>query len=279
MAFEIRTMERRGRGRGPVAGSTPASAPDSAPPVGTLLAMCSRSEAAERERFRELSLLEQLAGTESQKLPSVDPARAVKRYQRPAAGAPPPPSSELRPLHILTQTADHLLSLWADRTEVAPATRYAFVSDRLRAVQQDLTVQRLHAPHLLARIARFHALMELAFASVEQASARAAAALSPHSGCWLLGAPLGLEGVVHPAAHAKEIDLMLRLRPVLVQAAWPFFPVPPPSRRPRRMAFPAFTIGCSSATRSSQRSNGTTTEAGISSHWRSAWRRDSADCR
>jgi len=130
--------------------------------------MCSPREAAERERFRELSLLEQLPGTESQKLPSVDPTRAVKRFQRPAAGAPPPPPCDLRPLPVLNATVDHLLALWADRPDIPAATRYAFVSDRLRSVQQDLTVQRLEAPRLLARIARFHALMELAFASLDQ---------------------------------------------------------------------------------------------------------------
>lgn len=138
------------------------------PPLGTLLAMCSPAEATEREKFRELSVLEQRSGTHLQKYPAVDMALAVKRYQRPAAGAPPPPPAELRPLHVLEKTVDHLLGIWGDRLEVAPAVRYTFISDRLRAVQQDLTVQRIHAPHLLVRIARFHALMEAAFASHEQ---------------------------------------------------------------------------------------------------------------
>ena len=51
--------------------------------------MCSAREARERESCLEVNRLEQLAGTESQRRPSIDPALAVKRYQRPAAGAPP----------------------------------------------------------------------------------------------------------------------------------------------------------------------------------------------
>ena len=177
--------------------SKAAAAEPSPAVIGTLEAMCSESEAYEREMCLELSLLEQLpaqaapapaaaapppavekprwgddngngggkhdrlAAKANHDRPKVDLKRAVKRYQRPAAGAPPPSPSELRPLPTLEQTVDYLLNLWCERTDVPQLVRYVFLSDRLRAVQQDLTVQRIHQPTLLARIVRFHALIEL----------------------------------------------------------------------------------------------------------------------
>jgi len=174
-----------GRGGGTAAALTASDAPPSA--VGTLMAMCSEAEAREREMCLELSALEQQAPgsasappppqpsagrldmKRSHDRPRVDFAKAVKRYQRPAAGAPPPAPSELRPLPVLISTVDYLLSLWCDRADVAPLVRYVFISDRLRAVQQDLTVQRLVSPALLARIVRFHLLIELEFVSLPNA--------------------------------------------------------------------------------------------------------------
>ena len=144
--------------------------------VGTLNAMCSEAEAKEREMCLELSALETLppgaappppsvvatggAGNRlevkrSMDRPRVDISKAVKRYQRPAAGAPPPAARDLRPLPMVLQTVDYLLAVWCDRLEVPALVRYVFLSDRLRAVQQDLTVQRLSCPHVLARIVRF----------------------------------------------------------------------------------------------------------------------------
>jgi len=137
--------------------------------VGLAMGMCSEAEALDRQACLELSRLEYLQGTEWQKRPQVDLARAVKRYQRPAAGAPPPPASELRPLPVLERTVAYLLQQWLARGDVPPINRYVFISDRLRAVQQDMTVQRLHAPILLARIVRFHLLMELEFCSLANA--------------------------------------------------------------------------------------------------------------
>ena len=67
----------------------------------------------------------------------------MKRFKRPDAGAPPPSASELRPLPVLRHTVDFLLQLWQRRSEAAPLDRFAFISDRLRAVMQDISVQRL----------------------------------------------------------------------------------------------------------------------------------------
>ena len=156
----------------------PLRAPSSAAPVGTLEGMCSEAEAAEREECNELSFLEvsapppagQQQQQQQQRRARVDYARAVKKYQRPAAGAPPPDASTLRPLGALHATVEYLLSVWVERRDVAPLQRYVFISDRLRAVQQDLTVQRLRATPLLARVVRFHALMEAEFGSLADAA-------------------------------------------------------------------------------------------------------------
>eukprot|EP00966_Prymnesium_polylepis_P127474 2948507-Prymnesium_polylepis.1 len=61
----------------------------------------------EREACLELSRLELLRGTEQNRRPSANPSLAVKKYKRPAAGEPPPPKSQLRPLRILEQTVEH----------------------------------------------------------------------------------------------------------------------------------------------------------------------------
>ena len=149
--------------------------------MGTLCAMCSEAEAREREECFELSILETRPTPEAkgsavvgvgvgggggiggggggEVLPKptakkrADLSRTVKRYQRPAAGKQDPGPHELRPLPTLLETVDYLLRLWVSPSEPAPPlTRYVFISDRLRAVQQDLTVQRLACAPLLARI-------------------------------------------------------------------------------------------------------------------------------
>ena len=73
--------------------------------------------------------------------PKCDPELAVKRYKRPDAGAPGPAAAQLRPLPVLRHTVGFLLQLWQRRSEAAPLDRVAFISDRLRAVMQDISVQ------------------------------------------------------------------------------------------------------------------------------------------
>ena len=135
--------------------------------------MCSEAEAKDREACLELSALEIVDGTQQQRRPSADVSKTVKKYQRPAAGAPPPPLSSLRPLPVLERTVDYLLRVWAARLDVPPLARFLFLSDRLRAVQQDLSVQRLHSIPLLARIVRFHLLAEAQVQAKAQAEAQA----------------------------------------------------------------------------------------------------------
>ena len=45
---------------------------------------------------------------------------------------------------MLRHTVDFLLQLWQRRSEAAPLDRFAFISDRLRAVMQDISVQALY---------------------------------------------------------------------------------------------------------------------------------------
>ena len=124
----------------------PPDAPAGAAGAGTCLRMCCEREWRDREQFRELSRLEYAVGsTERDSRPKCNPELAVKRFKRPDAGAPPPSADELRPLPVLRETVDFLLRLWQRRAEAAPLDRFAFISDRLRSVMQDLSVQRLQA--------------------------------------------------------------------------------------------------------------------------------------
>lgn len=135
-------------------------------PRGTCEGMCSEVEIAEREACLELNPLEILQGTEAQRRPRPDLTLAVKRYQRPAAGKADPLPAELRTTKALERTVEHLLKVWNSREDLPQLTRYLFISDRLRAVAQELLIQQLSLPFLLAKIARFHLFVEVAFSDV-----------------------------------------------------------------------------------------------------------------
>nr|XP_060613852.1 SAC3 domain-containing protein 1 [Anolis sagrei ordinatus] len=110
----------------------------STPAVGTCPGMCPASEFDRRRRQRCLHHLE--LGPPPSCQP--DASLAVKEYSRPAAGKPPPCPQELRPPSVLLDTVRHLLSLDSD-AKGDEAERCAFVTDRLRAIRLDLTLQRL----------------------------------------------------------------------------------------------------------------------------------------
>ncbi|XP_077183465.1 SAC3 domain-containing protein 1 [Paroedura picta] len=102
-------------------------------PTGTCLEMCPAGELARRRRQGRLHVLER-----------GPPEQAVKEYSRPAAGKERPRPEELRPPPVLLATVRHLLGEAArGRPDVSAAEQCAFVSDRLRAVRLDLTVQRV----------------------------------------------------------------------------------------------------------------------------------------
>ncbi|XP_068117694.1 SAC3 domain-containing protein 1 [Hyperolius riggenbachi] len=125
----------------------------SLPPVGLCLDMCPEKERKEREKHQRLHPLEiqngQPVGKKIRrgKYIIADPGRMVKEYSRPAAGKELSSPSELRPPATLLKTVHYLLmEIWENINErdlANVALAYTFVFDRLRAVRQDLTVQRI----------------------------------------------------------------------------------------------------------------------------------------
>ncbi|XP_006136664.2 SAC3 domain-containing protein 1 [Pelodiscus sinensis] len=117
--------------------------------VGTCPRMCPQSELTQRERQGRLHRLELQEGTRQG-----DPDRVVKEYSRPAAGKELPRPQELRPAPVLLTTVRYLLGQVTSRADLPPAEVYAFVSDRLRAVRQDATLQRLQGAPCVALLER-----------------------------------------------------------------------------------------------------------------------------
>lgn len=123
------------------------------PPVGLCLDMCSERERRERARHRRLHPLEvqkdQFRSRDFRQgsQPIADPDRTVKEYSRPAAGKEFSSPRDLRPPATLLKTVQYLLmEIWENVNEQDPTSlslAYPFVFDRLRAVRQDLTIQRI----------------------------------------------------------------------------------------------------------------------------------------
>ncbi|KAL0213101.1 hypothetical protein RCL1_006727 [Eukaryota sp. TZLM3-RCL] len=105
--------------------------------VGTCPDMCPASERTTRAENRSLDPLEVVPGDVYET--SID--LAVKSYARPAAGIEITPDL-VRPIHVLEKTITHLESL-LDSTEFDLSNICSFVSNRLRAIDQDLRVQAL----------------------------------------------------------------------------------------------------------------------------------------
>uniref|UniRef100_A0A3Q0S2J4 Si:zfos-452g4.1 n=1 Tax=Amphilophus citrinellus TaxID=61819 RepID=A0A3Q0S2J4_AMPCI len=120
-------------------------------PKGTCQTMCPAQELRNREAQNRLHHFEMLAGTEKDRRPKADPSRAVKEYSRPAAGKDATKPSDLRPPPVLLKTVNYLI----DDIAAAPSL---FVFDRLRAVKQDMIIQRvsgLDCVVILERTLRF----------------------------------------------------------------------------------------------------------------------------
>ncbi|CAM9570133.1 unnamed protein product, partial [Choristocarpus tenellus] len=119
---------------------------------GICALMCPTSEMLEREAEGGLSVYEATEATAN--LPSrqrvADPARAVKKYRRSAAGRDMYRPDQLRPLPVLEATVDYLLeTIYAQEQDQAAVGNpdftcrkgrqcggsYVFVEDRLRAVR------------------------------------------------------------------------------------------------------------------------------------------------
>eukprot|EP00730_Choanoeca_flexa_P018126 TRINITY_DN8798_c0_g1_i1.p1 TRINITY_DN8798_c0_g1~~TRINITY_DN8798_c0_g1_i1.p1 ORF type:complete len:542 (+),score=115.89 TRINITY_DN8798_c0_g1_i1:144-1769(+) len=117
------------------------------------MSMCPREEQLRRQEQNRLHPLERLpqnVQADNKGLPRVDPSQAVKEYSRPAADKPKPCPSELRPSSVLLSSARHLYNIAQDQAVVDGQLRsaklascYAFLSDRLRALRQDMLIQGL----------------------------------------------------------------------------------------------------------------------------------------
>ncbi|KAM9301638.1 SAC3 domain-containing protein 1 [Gastrophryne carolinensis] len=122
-------------------------------PIGVCLDMCSERERREREQHRRLHPFEMqsrlvMARTFRNKAHALaDPSRTVKEYSRPAAGKELSSPRDLRTPETLLKTVHYLLmEIWENNVErevASLALAYPFVFDRLRAVRQDLTIQRI----------------------------------------------------------------------------------------------------------------------------------------
>ncbi|XP_063531345.1 germinal-center associated nuclear protein [Cydia strobilella] len=116
---------------------------------GTCLSMCPEDEVKMRERAKMVHVLEVID----------DKKVLVKCYSRSAADSMVAVPRLLRPYRVLQDTVRHLLLKIARKEETNITVIYDFVSDRLRAVRQDMTVQRLLANecmNLLEPMIRFH---------------------------------------------------------------------------------------------------------------------------
>ncbi|XP_020788810.1 SAC3 domain-containing protein 1 [Boleophthalmus pectinirostris] len=113
-------------------------------PKGTCQTMCPAFEMRQRQAQHRLHQYEILRGTAKDRQPRADPLRTVKEYARPAAGKDSTNPSDLRAPDVLQKTVRYLLDEIATSPNLHPWTEvYGFVFDRLRAVKQDMIIQRL----------------------------------------------------------------------------------------------------------------------------------------
>ncbi|CAG5011440.1 unnamed protein product [Parnassius apollo] len=116
---------------------------------GTCYQMCPQDETILRERAGLVHLLE-VSGPKRQ---------LVKSYSRSAADSNMAIPRILRPFSVLKQTIEHLLLSVTQRNDVSLPCLYDFLNDRLRAIRQDMTIQRLppdECIQLLEPMIRFH---------------------------------------------------------------------------------------------------------------------------
>ncbi|XP_044756715.1 germinal-center associated nuclear protein [Coccinella septempunctata] len=127
--------------------------------TGKCETMCPIEEMKMRQREKLLHVFEMVPGTEKRN-PLVDPNRAVKMYNRSAAGKFMTNENFLRPPDVLLKTVKFLLENVIEDTRYSWLTKYDFITDRLRAVRQDMIIQnvsRSQAISLLEPMVRFHA--------------------------------------------------------------------------------------------------------------------------
>ncbi|KAM3961840.1 germinal-center associated nuclear protein [Aphomia sociella] len=116
---------------------------------GTCNSMCPQNEITLREKEDLVHVLEVLGSDR----------KLVKCYSRSAADSNIAIPNLLRPYNMLKETVDYLLLEVTRRYDVPITTVYDFVNDRLRAVRQDMTIQRLppeQCINLLEPMVRFY---------------------------------------------------------------------------------------------------------------------------
>lgn len=119
-------------------------------PFGSCEQMCPPAEYQARKRQKRLSIFEMQSNT-YKNLP-------VKEFSRSAAGKQTS-LSDLRPTKVLAQTMDYLIEEIVDRTDQTWTVIYHFVFDRIRAIRQDMVIQRIvdeSAVEILEKVIRFH---------------------------------------------------------------------------------------------------------------------------
>ncbi|XP_069821608.1 SAC3 domain-containing protein 1 [Dendropsophus ebraccatus] len=124
---------------------------DTSPLVGVCHDMCPERETQERESQKRLHQFEiqtvQWTYKGRRGHPIADPQKTVKEYRRPAAGKDLSRPVDLRTPATLAKTVQYLLmEVWSSVSHKdlsCLAKAYSFVFDRLRAVRQDLIVQKI----------------------------------------------------------------------------------------------------------------------------------------
>ncbi|XP_026501550.1 germinal-center associated nuclear protein isoform X1 [Vanessa tameamea] len=101
--------------------------------VGTCSDMCPREEVTLRKKEKLVHVLE-VTGSGY---------KLIKSYSRSAASANMAVPRLLRPYPVLFDTIHYLLIKVSNRSDVPMSVLYDFLNDRLRAVRQDMTIQRL----------------------------------------------------------------------------------------------------------------------------------------
>ena len=127
--------------------------------TGTCMTMCPVEEIRMRERNKLLHPFEIVPETKHLKYPKADWDKIVKEYTRPAAGKSEPGMSDLRPASVLLKTVRFLMENVVPINTVPWCRVYEYVFDRLRAVRQDMVVQRINGTQAMSILeigVRFH---------------------------------------------------------------------------------------------------------------------------
>ena len=128
--------------------------------TGKCTGMCPKDEIIAREKSRRLSVFEMMAGTEKHKFPKANHEICIKEYSRSAAGCKID-VGKLRPASVLLKCMEFLIEnvINQEKHERSWLEVYDFVSDRIRAIRQDMVVQRIDSDvviKILKNAVRFH---------------------------------------------------------------------------------------------------------------------------